>query len=123
MIKKIVAQLIDEMAVLACSGIGIIIFNLILKVCGYQVVDYIPVLFIIFVIFNVLYFPILEASKLHGTIGKKFLNLYQGEGVEEIKSVNKEEVVEEIVNEEEEVVVVVGEEVVEEEVEVIKDVE
>lgn len=75
MVKKIIAQLIDEGIVLGLSGIGILVFDLFLKIFGYTVAMYLPVLFIIFVLFNVLYFPLLEESKYKTTIGKRVVKL------------------------------------------------
>lgn len=61
-----------------CSGISIIIlfiFNLILQILGYRLVligKYASFI-IIYIIINILYYPVIHRTKLNNTIGKSLL--------------------------------------------------
>lgn len=77
MIKKLMAQILDEAAIMGISALGVVIFDLVIRLFGFKVVksEFDLVLFISFIIFNILYAPILESTKLKETFGKKIMNM------------------------------------------------
>lgn len=75
MIKNIIAQLLDESIVLSFAALGTIVLDLVLRVFGYTIATWLPILFIMFGIFNVLYFPLMIGSKYKTTVGKRILKL------------------------------------------------
>lgn len=77
MIKKLMAQILDEAAIMGISALGVVIFDLVIRLFGFKVVksEFDLVLFISFIIFNILYAPILESTKIKETFGKKIMNM------------------------------------------------
>lgn len=75
--KKLLASLIDQVIVFGGAAILLLLFTLIVKVIGFEFVKsaYTVYAYIISVaIVAILYFPIVESTKLNATIGKKLLN-------------------------------------------------
>lgn len=71
--KVILSGVLDQIFVIALALIVFGIFDLALKVFGYRVALREEVFMIIYVISNILYYPILQ-EVLHGkTLGKKFI--------------------------------------------------
>lgn len=72
-IKVILSGILDQIFVIALALILFGIFDLALRVFGYRVASREEVFMIIYVISNILYYPILQ-ELLHGkTLGKKFI--------------------------------------------------
>ena len=71
--KVILSGILDQIFVIALALILFGIFDLALRVFGYRVASREEVFMIIYVISNILYYPILQ-ELLHGkTLGKKFI--------------------------------------------------
>ncbi|WP_133014011.1 hypothetical protein [Clostridium cuniculi] len=71
--KVILSGILDQIFVIALALVVFGIFDLALKVFGYRVALREEVFMIIYVISNILYYPILQ-EVLHGkTLGKKFI--------------------------------------------------
>ncbi|MBW6408801.1 RDD family protein [Clostridium weizhouense] len=73
--KKILSNIIDQLIVLAMSGIILLIFKFILKLIGYNVIMPLGFLLIFYYIINVLYSSITENTKGKRSIGKKVFNI------------------------------------------------
>lgn len=73
--KRILAEIINQTIILAGSLIIFFIFNLLIELVGYEIVDRIAVYFIIYVVFNLLYSPIMRSTRLNKTIGDRVVNL------------------------------------------------
>lgn len=69
--KRILSGIIDQGISIAIALILLLVFNTVLKLIGFYVVDREPIFFIIYVITNILYTPICNSSKLEKTIGLK----------------------------------------------------
>lgn len=72
-LKKILSGIIDQILSIAISLLALVLFDAIIKLFGFQVSDREPMFLIMYIITNVLYRPILEASKLKETIGGKLI--------------------------------------------------
>lgn len=72
-IRKCVASIIDQYICFGLAVIAVYVFNLLLNLIGYGVADFMAVLMIGYGIMNVLYFAILDSSKLNTTLGRKLL--------------------------------------------------
>ncbi len=71
--KVILSGILDQIFVIALALVVFGIFDLALRVFGYRVASREEVFMIIYVISNILYYPILQ-ELLHGkTLGKKFI--------------------------------------------------
>lgn len=71
--KVILSGILDQIFVIALALVVFGIFDLALRVFGYRVASREEVFMIIYVISNILYYPILQ-EVLHGkTLGKKFI--------------------------------------------------
>ncbi|SHI47617.1 RDD family protein [Clostridium cavendishii DSM 21758] len=72
---RLIASIIDQTIAIGLSVALLFVFNAILKIFGYEVAQRQPVFFIIFVIVNVIYSPIMESTKVKATLGRKLLKL------------------------------------------------
>lgn len=72
-LKKLLSGIIDQILSIAISLLVLVLFDAIIKLFGFQVADREPMFLIMYIITNVLYRPILEASKLKETIGGKLI--------------------------------------------------
>ncbi|MGL6185298.1 MAG: RDD family protein [Clostridium chrysemydis] len=72
--KKLFANLLDQALVLGVSAIFLLVFDFIIGFFGFMVVNPSPVLLIIYVIFNVLYYPLIE-RKGNRSVGKRILSI------------------------------------------------
>lgn len=68
-------SLIDTAVTALASFVGVYLFNLILRLFGYQVIDFKGVYIIIFLIILVLYPVIMQKSKYGKTLGQKFCKI------------------------------------------------
>ncbi|MPQ44347.1 RDD family protein [Clostridium tarantellae] len=73
--KRLVQSVIDEAIILLISLLLLFLIDLILRPMGYFIAERVPFYFIIFVLANIFYAPILKATKLSGTIGEKIMKL------------------------------------------------
>lgn len=77
--KVILANILDQLLVLAGSAVLLLLCDLILRVFGYMFVKETGALVlaggIIYFIINCIYAPVMEKSKLKNTIAKKILNI------------------------------------------------
>ena len=90
MIKRIFANLLDEMILFGVAAILLFLTDLILGAAGFNILQ--PAVFLTAYLFiaNVFYFPIMENSKYSTTLGKRILKI--DEVVEEAEVVKTEEV-------------------------------
>jgi len=90
LIKKIFANLLDEMILFGVAAILLFLTDLILGAAGFNILQ--PAVFLTAYLFiaNVFYFPIMENSKYSTTLGKRILKI--DEVVEEAEVVKTEEV-------------------------------
>ncbi|MCR6515735.1 MULTISPECIES: RDD family protein [Clostridium] len=72
--KKLFANLLDQALVLGVSAIFLLVFDFVIGFFGFMVVNPSPVLLIIYVIFNVLYYPLIE-RKGNRSVGKRILSI------------------------------------------------
>lgn len=75
MLKRIFANVLDEVIIFAISAILYLLAQVIMKPLGFEIKQVGEFLLIIYAIINVLYFPILEGSSFATTIGKRLLKL------------------------------------------------
>lgn len=89
MIKKIFANLLDEMILFGVAAILLFLTDLIVGAAGFRIVQ--PEVFLTAYLFigNVFYFPIMENSKYATTLGKRILKI---DAVVETEAVKTEEV-------------------------------
>lgn len=73
--KNILANVLDQVIILAFSGVSMLLFDFIIRIIGYMVVMPVQVLLTIYFIVNCLYGPIMQKTKLRKTIAKKILNI------------------------------------------------
>lgn len=77
--KIILANVLDQLLMIAGSALLVLLCDIILKLCGYMFVrDNGSIILaggIIYFIINCIYGPIMEKSKLENTFGKKILNM------------------------------------------------
>lgn len=73
--KKLIANLIDQVIVFGGGALLLVIVSLVMKWIGFEFVSPLKAYIGAAVIMGVLYFPIVECSKLKTTIGKKLLNV------------------------------------------------
>lgn len=73
--KWILAEIINQTIILAVSLIILFVFKLLIGLVGYEIVNRIAVYFIIYVVCNLLYSPIMKSTKLNKTIGERVVNL------------------------------------------------
>lgn len=66
---------IDEIVVLGISAALLYISNFVMQFLGYYISAKLDMLFILFLILNIIYTAIMEASKFSGTLGKLVANL------------------------------------------------
>lgn len=72
--NKLMVSVVDQAFLLAVSLGVLFVFDFVIRFIGYQVVDRVGIYFIIYVLTNVLYNPILRSSSLKNTIGEKIFN-------------------------------------------------
>lgn len=72
-LKKLLSGIIDQILSIAISLLLLVSFDAIIKLFGFYIADREPMFLIIYIITNVLYRPILEATKLKETIGGKLI--------------------------------------------------
>ena len=77
--RIILANILDQLLIVACSSVVLLLCDLILKLFGYMFVrgngSLILAVGIIYFIINCIYIPIMEKSKLENTIARKILNI------------------------------------------------
>lgn len=74
--RRLKATIIDQIVIGAISFIGMLLFDLILRLTGgLYVSDKLGIYLIIYVIVNLLYPAIIESSKFGNTIGNKLSNI------------------------------------------------
>lgn len=72
---RLIAGFIDQTLLIALALGLLFLFDAILRLIGYYVVDRASIFFIIYVIVNVIYPSITESTKLDGTLGKWLLKI------------------------------------------------
>ena len=89
MIKRIFANLLDEMILFGVAAILLFLTDLILGAAGFKILQ--PAVFLTAYLFiaNVFYFPIMENST---TLGKRIMKIDGTVKVKEIKAENVEEI-------------------------------
>lgn len=70
-LKRVLSGIIDQVISIAIALVLLLVFNLVLKIFGFYIVEREPIFAIIYVITNILYTPICNSSKLGKTIGLK----------------------------------------------------
>jgi len=92
LIKKIFANLLDEMILFGVAAILLFLTDLILGAAGFNILQ--PAVFLTAYLFiaNVFYFPIMENSKYSTTLGKRILKVDEVVKTEEAEAVKTEEV-------------------------------
>ncbi|MCR4944239.1 MAG: RDD family protein [Clostridium sp.] len=77
MLKRLFANVLDEIIIFAASVILMFIIAKGMPLVGFQVKEsgYAQLLLIIYAVINVLYFPLLEGGKYATTLGKRLLKL------------------------------------------------
>ena len=92
MIKKIFANLLDEMILFGVAAILLCLTDLILGAAGFKILQ--PAVFLTAYLFiaNVFYFPIMENSKYATTLGKRILKIDAVVETEEVEIVKIEEI-------------------------------
>lgn len=73
--KNILANILDQVIILAFSSVSMLLFDFIIRIIGYMVAMPAQVLLIIYFIVNCIYGPIMKKTKLRKTIAKKILNI------------------------------------------------
>ena len=77
--KTVLANLVDQAIVLACSALILLIADLVMRIFGYQFVRdtgiLVSIVLGIYFVVNCLYVQIMERTKLKNTIAKRILNL------------------------------------------------
>ncbi|MGL5381417.1 hypothetical protein [Clostridium sp.] len=68
--KRLLTAGIDQMVVIASSLIGLLLFDLILRLFGFYIVERQPMFLIVYIIMNVIYGPICESLKSQKTLGR-----------------------------------------------------
>ena len=71
--KDVLSGIIDQILAIAISLLLLVAFDAIIKLIGFYVAEREPMFLIMYIITNVLYRPILKASKLKETIGGKLI--------------------------------------------------
>lgn len=72
-LKNVLSGIIDQILAIAISLLLLVAFDAIIKMIGFYVAEREPMFLIMYIITNVLYRPILKASKLKETIGGKLI--------------------------------------------------
>lgn len=75
MLKRLFANVLDEVIIFVVSVILLFIVEAIMKGIGFKIVDSAAFLLIIYAVVNVLYFPLLEGGKYATTLGKRLVKL------------------------------------------------
>lgn len=73
-LKKLFASVLDQAVILGISAIILLIFDLVIGLLGYMIVEPTSILLIFYVIVNVFYLPLFE-RKNKRTIGKRILSI------------------------------------------------
>lgn len=73
--KRLLASIIDEVIVFGVSALLYLLIELIMNLIGFKFTSFLPIYVIIVAVLSVIYFPIVEATKLNTTIGKKIFDL------------------------------------------------
>lgn len=74
-LSKLVASILDETLIVAVSFAFLYLFDAIIKLAGLFVAQKQPVFFIIVVVLNIIYAPIMESTKVKTTVGKALLKI------------------------------------------------
>ncbi|MBU5592712.1 RDD family protein [Clostridium sp. MSJ-4] len=69
--ESIQATIIDQIVIGGASFILIIIFDFVIKFIGLRVTDKMGIYFIMYIILNIVYSPIMEKTKMKNTLGRK----------------------------------------------------
>lgn len=72
---SLLAIVIDEIVVLGLSAAILFISNFIMQFLGYYISEKLSMLFVLFLVINIIYTAAMEASKFNGTLGKLVSNL------------------------------------------------
>jgi len=73
-LKKAFVSIIDQAITIAIALLVLVVFDFLIGLAGYYITDREKMLFLLYIIVNVLYRPVLISTKLEKTIGEK-LNL------------------------------------------------
>ncbi len=73
-LKKLFASVLDQAVILGMSAIILLIFDLVIGLLGYMIIEPTSILLIIYVIVNVFYLPLFEIKNKR-TIGKRILSI------------------------------------------------
>lgn len=69
--SKIMVEVTNQCVIIALSLILLVIFDGAIKLIGYYISERVPLFFLIYLILNICYRPILEGSRFKKTIGNK----------------------------------------------------
>lgn len=72
-IRRILAGIADQIISVGLSLIILVAFDFIIKFAGYYVADRVQMFIVLYIIVNILYTPICDATKLKTTIGKRII--------------------------------------------------
>lgn len=72
---RILSGVLDQAILIGVAALLEVVFDLILRLVGFMVVDYVPILLIIFFMVNCIYSPIMERVKDGRTFGKRIMNI------------------------------------------------
>ncbi|GAB6169323.1 hypothetical protein JCM1393_17830 [Clostridium carnis] len=71
--KKLLAGVIDQIITIAIALLLLMVFDLILRLVGFYIVEREPMFLVMYIISNIIYTPICESLKIKKTIGRKIL--------------------------------------------------
>lgn len=73
LIPSLISSIVDQIIIAAIAGIALAIFNLIMLIAQYYVSGMLQMFLIFYVLSNIIYIGVFEASKLSATPGKLLL--------------------------------------------------
>lgn len=73
--SRIFGCVLDQVIVLGVASLLMVVFNLILRLFGFMIVEFTPMLLIFFFIVNCLYSPLMERMQDGRTLGKRIMNI------------------------------------------------
>ncbi len=69
--SKIMVEVANQCCIIISALILLAIFDGAFKIFGYYIAERVPLFFLLYLIMNICYRPILESSKLKATVGNK----------------------------------------------------
>lgn len=69
--SKIMVEVANQCCIIVCALILLLIFDEIIKLFGYYISERVPLFFLLYLIMNICFRPILESSKFKTTVGNK----------------------------------------------------